>query len=1080
MRDLLDAFMDELRRRDADQRGDALVATATSDEDDGPAHDGSPDADVDGDGDAADAQEEPIRISRARRSRGRGGPPRRVGPGGPDDGAEGRPGRRVGLWIAVALGIALLLLFTVGIDLWTDALWFKSVQFDSVFWTRIVAQTALFAVGLILALVVFLGDLWVAGRLSPPPGEGPSGLQSLVDRFNDAAQATAQATAGARGGTARQYGDERTFTFEADDLPDLTPLAGLALALVAGLLAVAVAATLSSSWETVLLWIHRVPFAPDGAPAVTDPVFGRDISFFLFELPFLRLVQGLFNGLVIVALILALLRYLVAASRSGLAFTTPVRLHLAVLGALFLLSVAFGYQLDKYELVYSTRGFATGVSFTDQNAQFFAFDLLTVISGLAAALLVAAAFTRMIWPLGLTIGVWLLASLVVGRLYPEAIQRFTVEPNQFAQEERYISNNIAMTRLAFDIGNWEERPFNGNAPVTQAAVDNDADTFRNARLWDYRPLQNTLDQLQTVRKYYEFTDVDTDRYQIDGTQRQVMLSGRELAIEQNPGASGWVNQRIVYTHGIGLAMVPVNEVTNEGQPRLFIGNLPPQSVAGAPTITQPRIYFGERNTDYVVVGAKQAEFDYPTGDSDQVGTATSWTGTTGIKLDTTLQRLLFALRFRDLDLLISDQITGSSQLLFHRALSDRLERVAPFLKFDKDPYLVIDGSGRLVYIQDAYTTSDRFPNAQAFDPSTLDATGLGGGDIDYIRNSVKITMDAYDGTMHFYVADPDDPIIRAYQGVFPTLFEPISSMPADLQAHLRVPEELFNVQTRMFGRYHVTNSQQFFRNDDLWTVPTGQTSEQTLPSEAYYVVMRMPGEDSSEFLLLQPMVPVNRPNMIAWVAARNDAPNYGVTRVYRFPADSTVFGPAQIEARIDQDPIISQQISLWNQSGSKVIRGNLIVVPLGDSIIYLQPVYLQSTGVSFPEFQRIVVASPRNVVWAPTLGTAVDLLLKAEANGTPTPSGSPGTSPGPGPTPGPTPTPTPVPSSGPVEPLPADVVGLIRYAKQHFDIAQAALRNGDFATYGDEMALVQAALDRLDALAPGLGLSPIASPSAAP
>jgi uncharacterized membrane protein (UPF0182 family) len=525
-------------------------------------------------------------------------------------------------------------------------------------------------------------------------------------------------------------------------------------------------------------------------------------------------------------------------------------------------------------------------------------------------------------------------------------------------------------------------------------------------------------------------------------------------------------------------MVPVNEVTNEGQPRLFIGNLPPQSVGGAPTITQPRIYFGERNADYVVVGAKQAEFDYPTGDSEQVGTATSWTGTTGIKLDTTLQRLLFALRFRDLDLLISDQITGSSQLLFHRSLSDRLERIAPFLRFDKDPYIVIDDSGRLVYVQDAYTTSDRFPNAQAFDPGSLEqATGLGGADLNYIRNSVKITMDAYDGTMHFYIADPDDPIVRAYAGIFPTLFSPMSAMPTDLLPHLRVPEELFNVQTRMFGRYHVTNAQQFFRNDDLWTVPTGTTSEQTLPSEAYYVVMRMPGEAESEFLLLQPMVPVNRPNMISWVAARNDAPNYGATRVYRFPSDSTVFGPAQIEARIDQDPIISQQVSLWNQSGSKVIRGNLIVVPLGESIIYLQPVYLQSTGVSFPEFQRIVVASPRNVVWAPTLGTAVDLLLQAEANnGGPTPSPTPG----PSPSPGASPTPAPTPSSGPSEPLPPDVAGLIAYANDHFDRAQAALRAGDFATYGDEIARVKAALDRLDELAPGLGLSPGASPSPAP
>ncbi len=332
----------------------------------------------------------------------------------------------------------------------------------------------------------------------------------------------------------------------------------------------------------MLLWQQRVPFSPDTAAAVVDPVFGRDIGFFLFELPFLRLVQAVFNGIVVATLILVLIRYVVAATRGSLVFATPVRVHLAVLGGLFLLSVAFGYQLDKYELVYSTRGVATGVSFTDQNAQFLAFDVLTVLSGLAAALLVGGAFTRMLWPLGLVVGVWLIASIVVGRLYPEAVQRFSVAPNQYAQEQRYIQNNIAMTRLAFDLEDWEDRSFRGEAVLDQALIDADEDTFRNARLWDYRPLEATLDQLQTIRRYYQFVDVDTDRYVINDVQRQVMLSARELALERNPDIAGFVNQRITYTHGIGAAMVPVNEVANEGQPRLFIGNLPPVSTSGAP------------------------------------------------------------------------------------------------------------------------------------------------------------------------------------------------------------------------------------------------------------------------------------------------------------------------------------------------------------------------------------------------------------------------------------------------------------------------------------------------------------------
>ena len=439
------------------------------------------------------------------------------------------------------------------------------------------------------------------------------------------------------------------------------------------------------------------------------------------------------------------------------------------------------------------------------------------------------------------------------------------------------------------------------------------------------------------------------------------------------------------------------------------------------------------------MGARQNEFDYPTGEGDETGaagTSTRWTGSSGIRIDTTLMRALFALRFRDLDLLITDQVTAQSQLLFHRSLRDRLGQIAPFLLYDKDPYLVIDGSGRLVYVQDAYTVSDRFPHAQGFDPrSAFETTGLGRQPFNYMRNSVKLTMDAYDGTMRFYIADPDDPIVRAYAGVFPSLFRPMSELPDDLLPHLRVPEEQFNVQTRVFGRYHVTSAEQFFRNDDQWTVPQGQTSEQALPSEAYYVIMRMPGEEEAEFLLLQPMVPISRPNMIAWVAARMDEPNYGATRIYRFPAETTIFGPAQIEARIDQDPAISQQLTLWRNSGSNVIRGNLIVVPITDSILYLQPVYLQSTGSAFPEFRRIVVASPREVVWAETLASALDQLLEAEG-------GTAGPSPTPTPRPTTSPTPSPTTSPDPSAPLPADVPGLIEYANQHFELAQAALRDG--------------------------------------
>jgi uncharacterized membrane protein (UPF0182 family) len=474
-------------------------------------------------------------------------------------------------------------------------------------------------------------------------------------------------------------------------------------------------------------------------------------------------------------------------------------------------------------------------------------------------------------------------------------------------------------------------------------------------------------------------------------------------------------------------------------------------------VTEPRIYFGEAASDYVIVRAQQDEFDFPRGDDEGGGeqqVRTRWTADTGIRLDTTLSRLLFAFRFRDLDMLISTQVTADSQLLMHRALGDRVRLIAPFLSYDKDPYVVVTDDGRLVYIQDAFTTSDRFPNADYVDPASLGAVGFQIGPLNYIRNSVKVVMDAYDGSMTFYVADPSDPIIRAWQGVFPGVFHPLAELPEDLRAHLRVPEDLFNIQTELFGRYHVTDPETFFTENDRWTVPRGQVSDQSLPSEAYYVIMRMPGEPDPEFLLLQPMVPTSRPNMIAWIAARNDPEHYGGIRVYRFPTDTSVFGPAQIEARIDQDPIISAQITLWNQSGSSVVRGNLIVVPVGDTLIYLQPIYLQSTSARFPEFQRIVVASPTKVVWARTLAQSLELLLEAGGNG-PSPSPGPTPSPDPGETPGPT----------PGTDLPSDVTGLIAYANAHFEAAQAALRDGDFATYGREIELVRQALSRLDELA---------------
>jgi uncharacterized membrane protein (UPF0182 family) len=835
---MFDEFMDELRRRQAGEepRDDPSRPPG------GNGDDGDDDPDDDGKGDGDDRPN-------------RSGPDR--APGGGDDGDRRpprplrQPGgrgpsmrRQVGTVVAIIVALFVILMLAFGVELWTDAIWYRSVGYDAVFWRRFWVQVGLFVVAGAVVVAVLLLNLWLAGRLLPPSDGDGGTFRSLIERFNEAADRSQEARGIPPWENASRRRRGTVIDITPAEMPDPTPLGRGIITVVAVLIAIAIGGSIAANWETILLWINRVPYAPAGQQAVVDPVFGKDIGFYLFDLGFLRLVQATVIAVLVASIAVAGARYLVGGLAGSRVFSTPVRVHLGVLAGLILMAIAVGYQLDKFELVYSTRGVATGVSYTDAHAQFLAYDVLTGLSAIAAAFLVGGAFTRVMWPLALTIAVWFIASIGIGRIYPEIVQVISVKPNEQVLESQYISNNIAMTRLAFNLENWDVRDYKGEAPLTEAAIQEHANTFLNARLWDYRPLGNTLDQLQTVRQYYDFFDVDTDRYKIGDVNRQVMLSVREFNTTRNPSPT-WINDHLYYTHGIGVAMVPVNEVTPQGQPRLVIRDMPPVSSSGAPEISQPRVYYGELPSQYVVVDSQQAEFDYPRGNEASGGdVTTSWNGTTGIKLDTVLSRLLFSLRFRDFNLLISDQITNESQLLFHRSLDDRLPRIAPFLLYDKDPYITIDGSGKLVYIQDAYTASDRFPNAQAFDPAELGTTGLGGDEFNYLRNSVKIVMNAYDGTMTFYVSDPSDPLIRAWQGVFPTLFHPMSEFPADLKPHLRVPEELFNVQTRMYGRYHVTSPQTFYGENDLWTVPVGQTSDESLPSEAYYVIMSLPRRTS--------------------------------------------------------------------------------------------------------------------------------------------------------------------------------------------------------------------------------------------
>jgi uncharacterized membrane protein (UPF0182 family) len=1090
MRDMFDDFLDELRRRQAEQRRASGEPGAEDESDPTTGADAQADDHSSTEGPREEtpvSSNEPDSNNGADRGdegpgifRGGGyrGPrrPRSVGSDG--DLPEIHVGRGwviFGISVLVVL-ILLSLFFSVGVGLWTDAIWYQSVGYASVFWTQLTSQVGLFAFGGLVAFGIFWVNLWLTGRLIPKGEMRRFSLDDFLDRFN------VDRYTGAYGngpfGAARRPGSGQTDL----EMPDIARPVFWVLLGLGALIALGLGGLMASSWQTVQLYAHRVPFAQN------DPTFGLNIGFYVFELPFYRLLQSFVNTVLLLSIVMVGVRYLIAVI-SGASMPTAARTHVGVLMMLFLVSIAVGFQLDRYSLVYGDQsGIFQGVSYTDANARFLAINVMTVLAAFAGTLFLLFCVTRWWVPLTLTVVVWMGAYVALDFAYPLITQRIAVDPNQQGQETPYIQNNIDMTRLGFNLDGWSTSSYQPGTSISQSSLANEQSTIQNLRLWDYRPLQPTLGNMQLIRNYYSFGDVDTDRYVFTDAAactpnpapcvRQVMLAGRELdpskVADLNNGNSSWVNQHLVYTHGIGLAMLPVNEVvrSSTGQsanPLLVIQNVPPVSSPGAPVVTQPRIYFGTQTTaDYVIVGGGTQEFDYPsattTGDAYN-----SWTGTTGIKLDTALTKLLFAARFGDLNLLISNQVSGNSQLLMRRSIQERVQEIAPYLRYDKDPYLVVTSSGRLVYMLDAYTTTAALPDANNYDPNS-DPTGSGvaGDPFNYIRNSVKVVMDAYDGTMSFYVADPTDPIIQAWEGVFPTVYQPLTDMPSDLQAHLRYPEDLFDTQTTQFEKYHVTDPGVFYQGNDVWQVArnsgtsTGNGPQQ-LGLEAYYVEMQAPGQtdvSNSEFLLLQPMVPSGRPNMISWVAAHNDPASYGKVSVYDFPRDSTIYGPAQMSALILQNPVVSQQVTLWSQQGSTVTMGNLLVVPLQDSILYVQPVYMSSNTNPLPVLQKVIVATPAQIVWGDTLQAALTALVSGggqTSGGSPTPGSSPGVTPSPGVTATPAGSPTP----GPSVTLSGTAQQLIAQANQHYLAAQQALNNHDLGTYQKEMDIVGQILTQL-------------------
>lgn len=881
--------------------------------------------------------------------------------------------RRTALLI-IAILVLIFLFFMLLSGFYTDLLWFQQLGLSSVFWTVLKAKLGVFIAFSVLFLVFFMGNVLIARRLS-----GWGGFFLPGNRY---------------------YLTSKTVNIALS-------VTALFLALLNGLAAV-------NQWDSILLYLNQRPFG------VLDPIFSQDVGFYVFALPFYHFLRGWLMEVLTLTLLGSAAVHLVSQLASWRQFrqwlTGRTALHLASLGALLLLVVAWGYRLSAFELLYSPEGVIFGASYTDLHARLLAYNLSFWTVILCVLLLIGGVVAKRPWILALGGGLWLAITVLVGGAYPVFMQQFDVQPNELIKEQPYIEHNIQFTRQAYGLDHIQESDFGSLAELTPAALADAEPTIRSIRLWDYRPVQDTYAQLQEIRLYYDFVDVDVDRYYINDAYRQVTLSPREMATEQLQSRT-WVNEHLQFTHGYGLVMSPVNEVTPDGLPELLVRDLPPRSVPGL-EITRPEIYYGERTDNYVFVNSTIEEFDYPSGDQN---ITTVYQGRGGVLLDSPLKRAAFAYRFGDMSVLLSEYITSESRVLLYRNIHERVRRVAPFLLYDSDPYMVI-AEGRLVWLQDAYTATQRYPYSQPYHDR-----------FNYIRNSVKVAIDAYNGDMTFYVVEEEDPLIQAYAAIFPTLFTPWQEMPETLREHLRYPEGLFMIQAEMNNTYHMQNPTVFYNKEDLWEVGHEVYAGNEQLMEPYYVTMRLPGEEKEEFILIQPFTPANKQNMVAWMAARSDGEHYGKLLLYKFPKQELVYGPLQIEARIDQEPSISGQLSLWHQRGSQVIRGNLLVIPIGQALLYVEPLYLQAETGRLPELKRVIVSSGDRVIMADTLDEALAGLGRV-----------------------------PVASTTETVPVEAPAVhDLALSALEHYEQAQEYLQQGDWAGYGAELEAMSGDLEDL-------------------
>ena len=784
----------------------------------------------------------------------------------------------------------------------------------------------------------------------------------------------------------------------------------------------------ASAWETVIRFVHASAFG------VVDPAYGRDVAFYVYTLPMVNLVVGYLLVTLGAGAVLSLALYVRAFSvceELGRPPGTTVRYDMtatrsfvrehaathvtATLGALLIL-LGLTFAFDRYELLFSSRGAVFGMGATDRTVFLPLLGLLTVtavLGGFAVLLNVWFQHRRVATvPVALLIG-FLLVGNVAGVVY----QDFVVEPDEFNKERQYLTREIEFTNRAYALDRIDERAFPVSETLSQEQLAGNPGTIDNMRLWDPRPLRTTFNELQIFRTYYQFTDVDIDRYEIDGQETQVMVSARELDFEALPPESKtWVNRHLVYTHGFGVAMSPVSVVTSDGLPAFYIKDIPPNSTVDI-EVTQPRIYYGETTTDYAIVNTRTRELDYPSGGQNVY---ISYGGDGGTQLDSTLRKLVYSIKFLDPRIVLSDSVTDDSRLQFNREVQTRASTIAPVLEYDRDPYIVV-ANGKLYWIYDAYTTSNNYPYSSRIQ--------FKDEQVNYVRNSVKVVVDAHTGETTYYVAEPEDPLIRTYRKAFPGLFVDLEEMPTELRQHVRYPEDAFRVQAQQYLLYHMTDPTVFYNKEDAWRIPNEVARGAEIPMSPYYIIMTLPGEESPEFVMIQPYIPAGRQNMIGWLAARSDTPNYGTLEAFLFSKQRLVFGPMQIESRIDQDAEISQQITLWSQAGSSVIRGNLLAIPIDDTIIYVEPLFLESREEgSLPELKRVIVTHGERVTMQPSLDRALAV------------------------------------QAGPARPVTsAPGEGLseaeLQRARTLYEEAQAALRRGDFETYGQRITALGVLLD---------------------